>query len=118
MKQVNVGDDVYVVVAGDRARMYNEKQYSGKVIEVGRKFFTVEFDGWNKQFHLENWRQKTEYSPDFVLYESKQDYEDIVEFERLKRLMLDELKKYAPSFTLTQLRQAAEMLGISQEARG
>jgi hypothetical protein len=92
--------------------------YIGEVVKVGRKYFSIKIERISRpiEFHLENWSQKTDYSPDYRLYESEQSYKD-----KLKR------DKYITAFhgvfncgayaqknmTLENLEKAAELLGIT-----
>jgi hypothetical protein len=116
MRTPEIGDELYLVDSGNRARN-GVKHRSCKVIGVGRKYFTVAWSsGWTEQFLLENWRQKTNYMPDYVLYESKQVYEDESLFEQLKRELHKETDQRFPPFNLAQLKQAMEILGLSNKA--
>jgi len=68
--------------------------------------------GWREiQFHLDSWRQVTEYSPDYLLYESEQEYYDLREKERLAALLRQEFNYYGQSpFSLETLRQVKEII--------
>lgn len=71
------GDTLYMVTSGRRLNGPVENEYPVTVIKVGRKFFTVVTTGkWpmEVQFHLEDWKQVTEYMPTHYLYESKEVY--------------------------------------------
>jgi hypothetical protein len=90
-KKPEVGQVVYMLAVGNAARYGTSKLRAGKVTKVGRKYFTVLEDDKPEhmalQFYLDNWRERTDYSARVVLYESKQDYEDIAEVRRLWELL-------------------------------
>lgn len=72
-----LGDTLYMVTSGGRLNGPVENEYPVTVIKVGRKFFTVTGGKWamEVQFHLEDWKQVTEYMPTHYLYESKEAYD-------------------------------------------
>ena len=72
------GDTLYMVTSGRRLNGPVENEYPVTIIKVGRKFFTIVTGGkWpmEVQFHLEDWKQVTEYMPTYYLYESKEAYD-------------------------------------------
>lgn len=114
MEQVHIGDELYLVDSGNRARHRGRRPC--QVMKVGREYFTVAFGNHGKvQFHLDSWRQKTDYLPDYTLYKTQQAYEDEVLFERLRCRLRQEVEKRTPSFTLEQLRQAMDILNLAVE---
>lgn len=62
-----------------------------KVVSVGRKYFTCRPDGGSEyqdvKFHLKTWRQVTEYSANYAIYESEQDWLDEKEAARIKSVI-------------------------------
>jgi hypothetical protein len=76
-----IGETLYSLNVGHAARGRHQPQVLTPVVvtEVGRKYFTVG-EGYGKdQFRLDDWRQKTEYSPTAVLYETPGEWEDELE---------------------------------------
>ena len=86
------------------------------VSKVGRKYFTCKMDWREIQFHLDSWRQVTEYSPDCLLYETEQEHSDLREKERLAALLRQEFNYYGSSpFSLETLRQIKEIITKAKE---
>lgn len=119
MNNPKVGDKLFLVDAGNRARTYNKQRYC-EVTKVGRKYFTVTYGEkpyeTEVEFHLDTRRQRTEYSDAYALYESEQEWAD--EIEKSKLAYLIELAiKYGghKRYTITQLREVVKVLGIQLE---
>lgn len=56
------------------------------VLSVGKKYFTCapsDMPNCETQFHLDDWRQKTDYCQDQKLYSSEQEWEDEEEKEAI-----------------------------------
>lgn len=72
-----IGQTLYSLNIGNSARRKKQILTKGKVVKVGRKYFSVDF-GYYKpsQYYLCDWGEKTDYSPDSELYEKPQDLED------------------------------------------
>lgn len=119
MSKPTIGEKLYMVPGVNRQ---GSQKYTVEVINVGRKYFKVIPEGYDKDtrfnivFEIENWKQKTDYSPDYYLYESEQAYKDhirrqewIQEFYRVFRS-----GNYAQAhMTLEDLEKAGKILGIS-----
>lgn len=74
-----IGEKLFTLNVGNAARRTPQVLTPVIVAKVGRKYFTTHAEGQFKverEFHLENWREKTDYSPDAVIYESEQEYAD------------------------------------------
>ena len=91
------------------------------VTKVGRKYFTLnvaQTAGYvnDVQFHLDTFRQKTEYADDYKLYSDEQEYRDHAEAIRLHSAIRDQFTSFrATNFMLGQLRQVAKILGMNKE---
>lgn len=83
-KDFTIGQTVYLEYIGSRHRKTdNDKICVSKVKKVGNKYITTE-NGF--QFHLEDGREKTEFSATFRLYPSKSAIELKLERDELDSL--------------------------------
>jgi hypothetical protein len=79
--KVAVDQILYRLPVNNAARYGTTVELEEVVVEkVGKKYFTVRRTGersWGRTtHHLDNWREKSDYSPDYVLYASRQEYDD------------------------------------------
>ncbi len=89
------------------------------VTKVGRKYFSVaptaERSHLEVEFRLEGWRQHTEYSPRYFLYETEQEYLDKKErdehLEAFRKVFCN-LGGTARSLSLPTLRKIAEAIAL------
>jgi hypothetical protein len=88
-----VGQVLYSLNVGNRARHAEQVLKPVVVRKVGRKYFTCgPEDGgpYNEtDYHLDDWLEKTEFLADSALYSSPQEYED----EKQRHAILDEFRK-------------------------
>lgn len=80
--KVTVGQKLFSLNIGNAARHRKQVLTPVVVTKVGLKYFTVaEDDKWRleSQYHIDTWREKTEYTEHSKLYESEQSYKDEVE---------------------------------------
>lgn len=106
-----VGQKLFLLNVGNNARRVPQVLTPATVTKVGRKYFTVARDahrGWEIDFHLESWIEKTEYSPGWAIYLSEQEWEDEEEASRLydeiQRLAFDSFRPVLPLETLRKIR--------------
>ena len=85
MRKPVVGETLWMLNVGNAARDVPQTLTPSKVTKVGKKYFTVGEDWRETQFHLEDWREKSEYSARYALYESEQAWKDEMESTRLCR---------------------------------
>ena len=107
MRIVKKGDLLFVIT--------QYRQGECVVKSVGRKYLTIEIGVSCKQdvkFHIETWRQKTEYSPDSFLFESKQEWEDGKKQGQYIDLFRFTFQHGRRSFSLEKLEEAAKILEI------
>lgn len=80
------------------------------VSKVGRKYFEVEIDKWYSpiRFHLENWKEVTNYSSSYTLYAN---YEEIQEKIRREHA-LKALRQYFSGYSQTPASADQLMLAI------
>lgn len=115
-----VGQEVTVVECGNLTRNRKGRIFDGKVVKVGRKYFTIkvhygegEYQYWEKQFSIENWRQKTEYSADYEAYPNKQVYFDRIELYQWKTVFRRAFETWSnKDFALEQFREAAKIFDL------
>lgn len=76
MRTPIVGERIFSLNVGTRSRRGVEQVLTPViVVKVGRKYFTVKTDDkWalERQYRIDDWREKTEYSASARLYESEQ----------------------------------------------
>lgn len=116
----NVGDTLFLVDVGNRARNGQGKQRHCTVTKVGRKYFTVKYgEGtypMEVQMNLKTWRENTYYSADYQAYPSEQDWRDEQERVQWLGLFRDTFNSFSgtgKTKTLQQLRDAAKVLELT-----
>ena len=85
----HVGQKVYLKsISGKIDPWKYEKVFEGTVTKIGRKFVSVKCHGWEYQFDFtDNFRQKTEFCADYVLFLTEQAVRDYWQMEYLMREM-------------------------------
>lgn len=77
-----VGDTLYSLNVGNAARHRPQVLTTVQVVKVGRKYFECSLPEYATHphmatvYHLDDWREKTDYCLDSRLYASPQEYED------------------------------------------
>jgi hypothetical protein len=72
-----LGQEVFSLNIGNNARHVPQVLSPATVSKVGRKYFSVKLQGpypMEREYHIENWRERTECSPRTRLYESEEAY--------------------------------------------
>jgi hypothetical protein len=95
MEKPKVGQKLYSLNVGNAARHTESKLTEVVVKKVGRKYFTCGVEDktfFDIQYHLDNWREKTDYSPVSRLYKGPQDYEDEKEAQAICKFVGDYFK--------------------------
>lgn len=84
-RKPQIGETLYSLNIGNAARYREQKLTPMVVTAVGRKYFSLKQEGWNitVDFHLDTWRQKTNYCEDHKLYETEQEWLDEKEEEKI-----------------------------------
>ena len=116
---MKVGDKVYLLPSGNATRHIKDSLVNHiietEIVSIGRKYVTVSF--WNgMKFKLDEtcrggYAEKTEYSCDYYMYESKQEILDMLETNELNSKIksyfsIDTRKK----LSLEQLRKIIEII--------
>ncbi len=103
---------------GNNARRVPQVLRPATVSKVGRKYFSVRLDGpyaTEREYHIENWRERTEYSAGTRLYESEEAYMAEKETAEIWGQLRHVFSTYPPSgFDLPRLRK---IIAIVREAR-
>ena len=92
---------------------FGDKGEYQPITKLGPKFITFELYGWKEvQFHRDTLRQRSEYTPDYKLWESEQAHIDYCEFHELRKFINKKLNEYnhRATFTIEQLRGIAKIL--------
>ena len=117
IKDFTVGQKVYVELTGNAKRYKKEDELieEWEVVKVGRKYVyarkkgcntAVKFEKKDYGTYKEQFVEKTDYSEDYILYASKKELEENIEYEELsndiskmfrygssEKLSLDQLRK-------------------------
>jgi len=110
---MNIGDRVWAV-STPRCRRGETVFGYRTVSRVGRKYFELS-DLPHTRFRLDDWREDTEYSKEWVLYESEQVWREGVRRNTLANALSVEFRQLraGEGYTLSQLEQVASILGLS-----
>ena len=87
-----LGQRLFTLNVGNRARNCPQVLTPVIVSKVGRKYFTTQTDDrWKqeREFHVEDWREKTIYARDYALYVSEQEYAD----EKEERMICEIIRR-------------------------
>jgi hypothetical protein len=75
-KKPSVGDTLFSLNIGNAARNCEQVLTPVVVTKVGRRYFYTE-EGWSRRaYHLSDWREKSNYTPNSELYATRQSWED------------------------------------------
>jgi hypothetical protein len=114
MNKPKKGQIVFIEPTGYSSRREGNEIIETKVVKSGNKYFTVDHCNYSPsrciQFHISNWRQKTEFSPRWDCHESMQSYLDKKEYEKLNSFFtnfFEWTKKH--KLNLDQLRRMSEI---------
>lgn len=115
-RKVEVGQELWLVDAGNRAR-YNKGARPCVVVKVGRKYFDVEWGDRRTSvtFHIDTWREKTEYTPGYRLFRSEAAYQQEAVRREWNFAFSGFFRYGSPEITIEQYEKAAEILGIRLE---
>lgn len=81
-----VGMKLYSLNIGNAARRAKQELTPVVVTKVGRKYFScaLERDSYfETQYHLDTWKEKTDYSANSILYSAPSEWEDEKEINRI-----------------------------------
>lgn len=114
-----VGQILYRLNTGNNAIYVPQVLTPVVVSKVGRKYFTVKkqdsTSGFESEHYLDGWYEKTDYSANYVLYESPQVWED----EKEAKVLCDRIEKafkygHNPNLSVAALRR---IVGIVEKER-
>lgn len=115
MTKPTVGQTIYSLNVGNSYSNVPQVLTPGVVQKVGRKYFTVSFGPGHLKtvdFHLEDWREKTDYTARHKLYENEQAREDEVITRQLSGIIGDAFRHghNIHKLPLDKLRQIVSIL--------
>lgn len=87
-----IGETLYSLNVGNKAGRGREQKLTPMIVHsVGRKYFTLKQGDWNifVEFHIDAWRQKTEYCEDHKLYETEQEWLDEEESKKYCKVIYE-----------------------------
>jgi len=105
MRKPVVGETIYSLNIGNSfsASRGETQELTPMIVEkVGRKYFTL----GGMQFHLDNWREKTEYCQNHELYETEQEWINKKESDNIFSFLRNKFDycRGATNLSLEQLR--------------
>lgn len=107
---MKVGQNIFIKTQGNAARYSGSKIIETKLVKLGRKYFEVEALPRTK-FEIETMQEKTDYSCDYIAYESKVAIEEEIEKAELEIDIRKIFGRYGKtSCTLDQLRRINNVL--------
>ena len=118
-KPPTIGQTVYSLNVGNALRHGGEQKLTPLIVTaIGRKYFTCHREGWvpndsnGIQFHLENWREKSDVCIDHELYETHQAWLDKKEASGICQEMRTafDYGHNCRSLTLETLRKIKELI--------
>jgi hypothetical protein len=101
---IKPGQKFYVKFINNAARVNPDGGYDAVVSKVGRKYFTLSVENniyfeRDIKFRIEDLEQETNYSSDYKLYNSREEYDK----RTLKPKLIQEIQKLLNSFTYERL---------------
>lgn len=112
-----VGETLYKRRIGYAAERYGERPLEPVIVRsVGRKYFVCSHAAnptFTTKYHIESWRNVSEYASSQKLYESIADWEEELEFTKLILVVRKAINDQ--QFNLEQLRAIAGILGINPQ---
>lgn len=114
-RKPQIGETLYSLNVGNAMRRGCEQKLTPMIVDsVGRKYFALKYPDWNitVEFHIDTWRQKTEYCEDHKLYETEQEWLDEKEAETICRAIRNsfEYGHNVKKLSLTDLRKINEII--------
>ena len=114
MRKLKVGDKLFLVYK-------NKAGHTCKVTKIGRKYFYIDRNfGHEMPFCREDWQEKTDYTSDYKLYGSEQEWKDDTEWHKLWSKLYGIFSSGAyrreKSFPLEELRKVDEILDWQPKA--
>lgn len=106
MQKPKKGDTLFLVTKNSQGLC--------SVKSVGRKYLTIESGLLYRdiKFEIETWRQKTDYTPEYYLYESEHEWHNKRKHQQYMKAFMYAFTCSHNSFNLEQLEKAAIILEI------
>lgn len=115
----HVGQTVYLFHERNHCKdsTLEDRIIETKVISVGRRYLVVNYWG-RMEFDMTNdFRQKTIYSPEFVLYLSKEEIYLMIETRNQRHIVRDKLNRYLSTLPLEGLQEIMAVLNKYMEVK-
>lgn len=114
-RKPQIGETLYSLNVGNAARRGVEQKLTPMIVHsVWRKYFALKKPEWNTiaEFHIDTWRQKTEFCEDHRLYETEQEWLDEKEAATICQTVRDsfEYGKNTRKISLTDLKVINEII--------
>lgn len=114
-RKPQIGETLYSLNIGSAAGRGREQKLTPMIVHsVGRKYFTLKHLDWNRfvEFHIDTWRQKTEFCEDHQLYETEQQWLDEKEARSICQTICNsfEYGYNVKKLSLTDLRKINEII--------
>ena len=115
MRKPIVGETLYSLNVGNafRASWNDVQKLTPMIVEkIGRKYFTL----GGIQFHLDDWREKTEYCRTHELFETEQEWIDKKESDDILSFLREKIDYCGGStnLTLIQLREIKSIIEVNK----
>lgn len=115
----HVGQTVYLYHERNHCKgsTVEERIIETKVVSVGRRYLAVDYWG-RMEFDMNNdFRQKTIYSPEFVLYLSKEEIYLMIETGNQRHVVRDKLSRYLNTLPMEGLQEIMAILNKYAEVK-
>lgn len=113
-RKPTLGETLFITDSGNRVRHNKDKKQIPRpvpVTKVGSKYFEVTENGQNIVFQIENWRQKSDYTADYSIWESREKYEEYKERQRL--IVEIERSRCHNGISIESLRLIRDLLNVT-----
>ncbi|MGG3890312.1 hypothetical protein [Metabacillus fastidiosus] len=115
-ERIIVGEKVYLKPVNNAARGGNKEIREEYIIKIGRKYFFVGKEGETNErlmvkFNIDDLRQVTDYSPNWIIYFSKQEILDTEESIKLTREIKEKFNTWGNvGLSLDQLKRIKDII--------
>ena len=107
-----LGETLYSLNVGNSARHCPQILNPVEVVKVGRKYFSTKLPGysWVTEYHVDTWKERTNYSVNSELYESEQEWLDESEARSILKTIKAHFAYGNPKHSLETLREVARLI--------
>jgi hypothetical protein len=115
LRKPKIGEKLFLV----HIRYYTKNKSKKEICivkRVGKKYFYVSSKDRNYeiQFYIEDWREKTNYCSNYLLYESEEEYNKEIKKEKYIKEIKNIFDRYGScnKYSFEQIEQTAKILNI------